>query len=57
MFGNYTAGDLTAAGAPKAAIQKLRDTSDPDWEARLAGIPPIPGGDPLREPLCDAGAA
>jgi len=41
LFGNYTPGDLIAAGAPPEAVERVRDSADPDWEERLAGVRPF----------------
>ncbi|MEW6751617.1 MAG: amidohydrolase family protein [Candidatus Latescibacterota bacterium] len=41
LFGNYTPGDLLAAGLPAPALQRLRDPTDPDLEARLAPVRPF----------------
>ena len=40
LFGNYVPADLRTAGASPEAVRKLMDASDPDLEARFAGIRP-----------------
>lgn len=40
LFGNYTPGDLIAAGAPRSAVDRLHDRDDPDLAGRLAGVRP-----------------
>jgi predicted TIM-barrel fold metal-dependent hydrolase len=38
LFGNYVAADLVSAGASPEAVKRLMDGSDPDLEARFAGV-------------------
>jgi hypothetical protein len=38
LFGNYVQADLIIAGATQEAVDKLSDSSNPDIEARWAGI-------------------
>src|SRR4051794_26404348 len=38
LFTNYVPADLLAAGAPPDAVKRLADGTDPDLEARWAGV-------------------
>lgn len=40
LFGNYVPADVLAAGATAESMRRLVDASDPDLEARFAGVRP-----------------